>query len=376
MTAVMVRHSTYEHETLRPIVFDMMEAMGGRDIRGQGRVLIKPNLLVPATPDQAILTHPAIVRFAAEYVLDRGARPLIADSPAMGSFETLLRKSGIREALRGLDVECRPFEHSVMVDIGSPFGAIAIAEEAVQADAIINLAKLKTHSQMLLTLTVKNLFGCIVGYRKPEWHMRTGVDRQMFARLLVQIVRTVKPAFNILDGILALEGQGPGRGGSPKRLGVLLAGNDPFAVDWTVCRMIGLDADQLPILRAAREMEGPSPHPEIDGILPEVRGLRLPRMTSLIYGPKFLQGLIRRQLLQRPLCDEQLCRMCGECWTICPARAIAPGEKPLHFDYDRCIRCYCCIEVCPLGAIRSSESLTGRVVRQAAAFLFPADGVR
>ncbi|MCE5280816.1 MAG: DUF362 domain-containing protein [Deltaproteobacteria bacterium] len=376
MTAVMVRHSTYEHETLRPIVFEMMEAMGGKDIRGQGRVLIKPNLLVPATPDQAILTHPAIVRSAAEYVLDRGARPLIADSPAMGSFETLLRKSGIREALRGLDVECRPFEHSVMVDIGSPFGAIAIAEEAVQADAIINLAKLKTHSQMLLTLTVKNLFGCIVGYRKPEWHLRTGVDRQMFARLLVQIARTVKPAFNILDGIMALEGQGPGRGGSPKRLGVLLAGNDPFAVDWTVCRMIGLDADQLPILKAAREMEGLSPHPEIDGPLPEVRGLRLPRMTSLVYGPKFLQGLIRRQLLQRPLCDEQLCQMCGECWTICPAKAIAPGEKPLHFDYDRCIRCYCCLEVCPLGAIRSSESLTGRVVRQAAAFLFPAGGVR
>jgi len=263
-----------------------------------------------------------------------------------------------------------------MVDIGSPFGAIAIAEEAVQADAIVNLAKLKTHSQMLLTLTVKNLFGCVVGYRKPEWHMRTGVDRQMFARLLVQIGRTLKPSFNILDGILAMEGQGPGRGGSPKRLGVLLAGNDPFAVDGTVCRMIGLDADQLPLLKAVAEMGAPLPQPEIDGILPEARGLRLPHMASLVYGPKFLRKVIRQQFLQRPLCDERLCRMCGECWTICPARAIAPEKKSLHFDYDRCIRCYCCIEVCPLGAIRSSESLAGRAARRVAALLFPSGRVR
>jgi uncharacterized protein (DUF362 family) len=303
MSHVIVRQTTYENNALRTLIFEMMEAMGGGEIHRGSQVLIKPNLLAPATPRQAILTHPSIVRFAAEYVLEKGARPLVADSPAIGSFEMILRMSGIREALKGLDCECRPFQNSVQVDIGEPFGTIAIAEEAVRADVIVNLAKLKTYSQMLLTLAVKNIFGCIIGYRKPEWHMRAGIDRQTFARLLVRIGRTLKPSFNILDGILALEGDGPGRGGIPKLLGVLMAGRDPFAVDLAVCRMLDLDPGQVPVLKAAAETEGLLTEPEIDGILTEIRGFHLPRLTSLIYGTRFLHGFIRCQLLQRPVCD-------------------------------------------------------------------------
>lgn len=371
MSHVLVRAATYDDHALRPLIFEMMEAMGGAQIHEGSRVLIKPNLLAPATPRRAILTHPAIVRFVAEYILSKGARPLVADSPAIGSFETILRMSGIGDALKGLDCDCRPFQNSVLVDIGGPFGEIAIAEEAVRADVIVNLAKLKTHSQMLLTLAVKNLFGCIIGYRKPEWHMRAGVDRQTFARLLVRIGRTLRPSFNILDGILALEGQGPGRGGVPKPLGVLMAGRDPFAVDLTVCRMLDLEPEQVPVLKAAAETDGLLIEPKIDGTLPEIRDFCLPRLTSPIFGPRFLHGFIRRQLLQRPVCDGVLCQRCGECGKICPAGAITPKEALLHFDYERCIRCYCCIEICPFGALRSAETLAGKLVRRAAAVILP-----
>jgi uncharacterized protein (DUF362 family)/Pyruvate/2-oxoacid:ferredoxin oxidoreductase delta subunit len=349
----------------------MMEAMGGNEIRKESRVLIKPNLLSPALPRQAVLTHPSIIRAAVEYCLDRGARPLVADSPAIGSFDLILRMSGICDALRGLDCECRPFRNSVRVDIGEPFGAIEIAEDAVRADFIVNLPKFKTHSQMLLTLAVKNLFGCVVGYRKPEWHMRAGVNRQAFARLIARIGRTLRPAFNILDGVLAMEGQGLGRGGVPRELGVVLAGRDPFAVDRVVCRMLDLDPEQVPVLKAAREMCFPTPETELDGSLPAIRDFRLPCMTSLIYGPKFLHGFIRRQVLRRPVCDPAACRMCGECWKICPAGAITPEEKPLCFDYDRCIRCYCCIEVCPFGALDTAETIAGRIVRGAVSLILP-----
>jgi len=366
MSRVIVRQATYEEDALRSKVFELMENMGGREIVRNSRVLIRPNLLSPAKPEHAVLTHPAIVRFVAEYVLERGARPLVADSPSIGGFDTILRMSGIRDALSGLDVECRPFADSVLVDVGKPFGAIEIAEEALRADVIVNLPKLKTHSQMLLTLAVKNLFGCIVGYRKPEWHMRAGSDRQAFASLLVRIGRTLRPAFNLLDGILALEGEGPGRGGSPKPLGVLMAGRDPFAVDYAVCRMVGLDPRELPILKASADMGSPVEAPEIDGSLPEIRGFRLPLLTPLIYGPTSLHGLIRRQLLRRPVCDGETCTMCGECWKICPAGAITPEESPLCFDYDRCIRCNCCIEVCPYGALHTKEPMAGRLVRRLA----------
>ena len=371
MSHVFVRQATYENHALRPLIFEMMEAMGGETIHGGSRVLIKPNLLAPATPQQAILTHPAIVRFAVEYVLEKGARPLVADSPAIGSFESILRMSGIRDALKGLDCECRPFQNSVQVNVGGPFGMIAIAEEAVRADVIVNLAKLKTHSQMLLTLAVKNLFGCIIGYRKPEWHMRAGIDRQTFAQLLVQIGRTLKPSFNILDGILALEGDGPGRGGVSKQVGLLMAGRDPFAVDLTVCRMLDLDPGQVPILKAAAETDGLLTEPEIAGTLPVIQDFRLPCLTPLIYGPRFLHAFIRRQFLRRPVFDGTLCRMCGDCWKICPAGAITPEASPLHFDYERCIRCYCCIEICPFGALRTAETLAGRIVRRTAAVILP-----
>lgn len=361
MSRVIVRNATYEIEALRPLIFEMMAAMGGAEIRRGSRVLIKPNLLCPATPRQAILTHPAIVRAAAEYVLERGARPLVADSPAIGSFETILRMSGIRDALRGLDVECRSFESSVRVDIGEPFGAIDIAEEAVRADVIVNLAKLKTHSQMLLTLGVKNLFGCVVGLRKPQWHMRAGVDREMFAMLLVRVYQVLKPCMTILDGVLAMEGEGPGKGGKPRALGVLMGSGDATAIDLAVCGMLGVNPDSLFTNAAAKKAGILATKLDIDGDLPRITDFELPRMSPLLFGPKCMHGLMRRYLIQRPVPDESLCKNCGDCLRYCPARAISLDERKITFDYDRCIRCYCCIEVCPHGALRAEEPYLGRL---------------
>ncbi len=363
-SGVILRRATYDYDTLRPLFFEIMDAIEGGLIRKNTRVLIKPNLLSPALPHQAVLTHPLIVKAAVEYVLEKGARPQVSDSPAIGSFEKVLRDSGIKDALCGLDVTCKPFEHSRKVDIGEPFNFIEIAEDAINADAIINLPKLKTHSQMLLTLGVKNLFGCIVGYRKPEWHMRAGVNRIMFAKLLVLIYQKIKPAFTILDGILAMEGEGPGSGGIPREIGVLIGGRDAFAVDSTVCSMLGVQPDNLLTLRIAREMELIKKHIELDGDPPIIRDFRLPDIAPLAFGPKMMQGFIRKHLIQRPVPDIAACRLCGECLNICPVGAIILWDKALQFDYDRCIRCYCCVEVCPYGALHARESLPGRIIRK------------
>ena len=150
---------------------------GMRPIESGMRVLIKPNFLAPAAPERAMTTHPLVVRAVVEHVLGQGGRPTVADSPGRGSFERLLREGGYAQALAGLDVAVRPFRETVKVDIGAPFGRIDLAREAVQADLVVNLPKLKTHTMMLLTLGVKNLFGCVVGLAKPEWHMRSGIDR-------------------------------------------------------------------------------------------------------------------------------------------------------------------------------------------------------
>ncbi len=327
------------------------------------RVLIKPNLLLPASPEKAVLTHPLVVRAAAEYVLEKGGRPLVADSPATGSMENILKTGGFHRELAGLPVACRPFTDPVKVDVGAPFGTIEIAREAIETDVVINLPKLKTHAMMHLTLGVKNLFGCVVGLAKPRWHFRVGVDKAMFAELLVRISRAVAPAVTLVDGILAMEGQGPGKGGTPRYLGFLAASESPVAVDMAISQILGLDPLALETSRAAARMGlVPSP-PVLRGGFPEVKGFRFPEQGPVTFGPRPFHAFFRRHLVQRPVVSDRSCRLCGKCWEYCPANAITAAPPTIRFDYDACIRCYCCIEVCPHGALAAVETPVGRLVR-------------
>ena len=361
MSKVYIRKAEYDYSTLKPIVFEMMDSIAGDLIQKGSRVVIKPNLLLPATPDRAITTHPLIVKAAAEYVISKRARPQISDSPAVGSFEKILKVSGIADALEGLDVEFKEFKEFIPVDVGKPFEKIEIARDAVNADILINLPKIKTHQHMLLTLGIKNLFGCIVGMKKPEWHFRTGIDKEMFAAMLVKIYQALKPAVNIYDGILGMEGQGPGKSGDPREIGVVLGSGDASSADRVISEMLGVDPDQVLTNRIAEEQGGDGI--SIDGDLPRIKDFRLPEITPIVFGPKAAHGFFRRHLVQRPECDKAECKLCGECWKYCPAEAITHDKKKIHFDYDKCIRCYCCIEVCPHAALRAVETLTGKVAR-------------
>jgi uncharacterized protein (DUF362 family)/Pyruvate/2-oxoacid:ferredoxin oxidoreductase delta subunit len=364
MSRVIIRKADYEYSRLREVVFEIMDTLSGRFFKRGMYVVVKPNLLSPASPDKAILTHPLVVRTVVEYLLNKGCRVQISDSPAVGSFDKTLRVGGFIDALKGLDVVFKEFRETVKVDTGKPFGLIEVAKDVVEADAVVNLPKLKTHSQMLLTLGVKNTFGCIVGMRKPEWHFRVGVDRKAFARLLVEVYRVVNPIVTLLDGILTMQGEGPGKGGTPRYLGLLMGSNDAFLVDSTVCRCLRVPEKKLLTIKVAKELGYFKENVEIDGELPEVKDFELPEIYSIIFGPKILHGFLRSHLKQRPEVNKKACRLCGNCWEYCPAGAIdSDNEKP-HFDYHRCIRCYCCIEVCPYGALKAREPLLGRVLRR------------
>jgi len=363
MATVIIRTAEYQYEEIRSIVFEMLEKLAGDKIRSGSRVLIKPNMLSAARPEDAILTHPQIIKAAVEYTLEKNARPQVSDSPAIGSFEGILKQNGTAEALRGMPVACVPFKDTVPVDIGKPYGRIDIARDAMETDVLINLPKLKTHSQMLMTLAVKNMFGCIVGFKKSQWHMRAGVDTPAFARLLVAIHQAVKPTVSILDGVLALEGDGPGKGGIPRKIGVLIGSENSYALDRVVCEMIDVHYENVPTLKIARD-ERFIPALDIDGVLPQVRNFQLPGGSRLIFGPRVMQDFFRRHTVALPVCEQPLCQMCGKCWTICPADAIQNAENAIEFDYAKCIRCYCCVEICPYGALRSRESLGGSITRR------------
>ncbi len=364
MKPVYFKSSTYAESELKPAVFELMEKCGGRKITPGAKVLIKPNFLLPAKPESAILTHPGIVAAACEYALARGAAVLVADSPATGSFARLLKIGGYASALGKMNVVIRPFKETVVVDIGAPFGKIALAKDALEADVVINLAKLKTHSQMLLTLGVKNMFGCVVGLQKPQWHLRSGVDRDWFARLLVQIHYAIKPTLTLVDGIWSLEGDGPGKGGRPRHTGVLVGGRDAAGVDAAVCRLLKLDPGGLPTHRAAMARGLITGDADIRGDFKAVDDFILPDQGAVAFGPAFLKGFIRTHVLQKPVVDPGKCRSCGECWTYCPATAVFELEAGVGFDYGNCIRCYCCVEVCPHGALAAKMPQVGLVLEK------------
>jgi len=363
MSKVIFKKCAYQYKILKPVIYRMIDTLGPDLIKSHQRVLIKPNLLSPAKPELAVTTHPLVVRIVAEYVLEKGGQPVISDSPPMGSFEKILTEGEYAKTFRDLEVEFKALTSSKKVNIGEPFGLIDIASDPLEADLVINLAKLKTHSQMLLTLGVKNMFGCIVGYRKPEWHLRAGIDRKHFARLLVQIYQTIKPEITLIDGIWALEGQGPGKSGTPRRLGILAAGLDAVEVDRSICRMLGLDPDLLPTNRAAKELGLVEETGYINGDFSIINDFKLPVPAPLTFGPGSLQKMMRKHLIQRPVVDLHLCKRCEDCIRYCPAKAIHAAKDRIMFDYDQCIRCYCCLEVCPHGALRSKEPLAGKIIR-------------
>jgi ferredoxin len=266
--------------------------------------------------------------------------------------------------LRDLDVVFHSFKRTVAVDIGGPFGRIPVARKVMESDVIVNVPKLKTHSQMLMTLGVKNMFGAIVGLTKSEWHVRSGVDRNLFARLLVQICQRLGPAITLIDGIMALQGQGPGKGGLPRPFGRLFGSRNAIAADLAVCRSIGLDPRTLPTHDAALALGVTQGDLQIEGDDIQVGNFVLPDLAPLSFGPKLFRKFMRRHLIQRPVTIPDTCRSCGDCRRFCPAKAVSLSRDTVVFDYERCIRCYCCIEICPHGALTAAETALGKLVRK------------
>jgi len=369
MSKVIFKKSSYSYDTLKPTVIELLNDLGKDIIKKNTRVLIKPNLLTAAQPDKAILTHPLVVKAVAEYVIDKGGSVQISDSPATGAFEKILKEGGYISAFDGLDVNFKKFTSSVKVDIGKPFGYIDIARDAIEADVVINLAKLKTHTQMLLTLGVKNMFGCIIGLKKPEWHLKAGVNREMFATLIVQIYNAVKPSITIIDGILAMEGQGPGKAGVPRYLGVIAGSCDAISLDHAICKMLKLDANTLLTNKAAEKIGLTNNPVDILGDFYKVSNFQFPATGSLSFGPKQLQKLMRKYMIHKPTADHDKCEMCGICVEYCPAKAITSDIKSISFNYEKCIRCFCCLEVCPHGALKVKQTVIGKLINKLPSFI-------
>jgi len=356
----------YDPARVLEAVSRAIEPLGGmeRFVKPGERILLKPNLLSAKPVDAAATTHPAIVEALISLVSGAGAVPVVGDSPAMGGAAKVASRCGVMEVCTRTGTELVDLKTPTMVEnkAGHTFKRLEIAREALDADGIINLPKLKTHAQMVLTLGVKNLFGCVPGKLKPQWHLSAGTDTSQFASMILDLYEFLAPRLTIVDGIVGMDGNGPASG-DPVDIGLVFAASDCIALDTVIADVVGARPSDLPILKAAtaRGMPGTDlsridlAGERISDVRPAT--FRFTPVVSLNFAaslPYFIDTRLRKALTSRPHVDTSECVLCSVCVRHCPASVMEQTTR-IVIDYDKCIRCYCCQEVCPEGAISSRD---------------------
>ena len=216
------------------------------------KILLKPNLLRGFDPEKCVTTHPALIDAVCRILKDLGINKIdLSDSPAMGSLISVAKKAGYGDLSKRYGVRIIPLSHPISLNTDENIPSLKIAGSIREYDSIINLPKFKSHCQMTLTLSVKNLFGLVIGKRKPVLHCLVKNDKLTFGKMLIDIAKQVAPSLTIIDGINAMQGNGP-INGSPYPLGILAAGQDMIALDRVMTEIVGVPWKSIYTLEAAR----------------------------------------------------------------------------------------------------------------------------
>jgi uncharacterized protein (DUF362 family) len=279
----LIRATSYEQEALRASLVTLLQPLGGISafVKPGDKVLLKPNLLTGSRPTKECTTRRELVYQVAQMVIEAGGKPFLGDSPAFGSAKGVAEANGYLPLLQELNIPIIEFHGKRYQTINEDFNHLRLCKEAMEADVVINLPKVKSHIQLTLTMGVKNLFGCVPGKMKAWWHMEAGKDPQRFGEMLVETARAINPNLTILDGIIGHEGNGPS-GGEPRQLGVLAASADVFALDRAMVEILNVKPEQVPTIAASQrlglcpqltEIDFPNLHPHLlkieDWQLPE-----------------------------------------------------------------------------------------------------------
>jgi len=374
VTVAIRRAKAYDEAQIRSAVEAAIADIGGLGeiVRPGARVFVKINHLPPASaPERGIVTHPAFT--AAVLGLLREVTPHITvgddvptappDGFAVSGYRAMCDRLGVRlVSLRELGFQRIPCAGTILKEV-------YLARALIEADVVINLPKLKTHSLTLFTGAVKNLYGAIPGSFRVAFHGQYKNPSE-FNQVLVDIFAEAKPSLTIMDGIVAMEGAGPANG-AVRNLGVILASQDAVAVDAVASRIIGLDPLAVSTTRYAHERGVGMGN--LDGIKTvgepieavAVADFKLPPIPAgeiVGWAPRFLTKLITRQLVVRPRVVATRCVGCRACVQMCPTGAATVEGGKAHIDRQTCIRCMCCHEACRFNAIALQRSALGRAL--------------
>ena len=363
-----VKCDSYEPAVVEQAVRNTVKLLGGITcfVKPGSRVLVKPNLLMSKGPEYAITTHPQVVSSVIHILKEINCRVILGDGPSVwGQYienvDEVYEVTGIKKVAHEQGVQLVNFDKRRMRE---KFPLTAWLDEC---DYLINLPKFKTHEFTLMTGAIKNLFGLVSGTYKTELH-KDYFEPSEFAKILVDIYQEARPVLTIIDGVLAMEGDGPGSSGKPRQLNLLLGGSDCVALDTVMAKIMGIKHQEVLTTKEAAlrglgegqlskiKIEGE----DIDKL--DIRPFLLPKASKVSNFPDAIKIILKSLIKYYPYPLHLKCTRCGHCVNICPRKCITLKKKGIVFNYKQCIACFCCQEACPAAAIAVKKSILAKLI--------------
>lgn len=365
MNRVIVQEcKSYDLESVIEKINSAIDLLGGWSlfVKPHDRVLLKVNLIGPKTSETAAVTHSEFVRAMVRILMGMDCEVWIGDSsggaiagiaPTAQSFKV----AGYERVAQEEGALIKNFDREGVVSVAPESrceASMHIAKPMFDADVVINLPKLKTHSAQIFSGAVKNVFGCIPGLKKAKYH-KMAPNPGNFGQIICDIHKATNIRLHIMDGILAMQGEGP-TAGTPYRAGKILVSTDSLALDTVAAKMVGMNLLDVPILETAQNRnlgEGNLKNICLAGDYDQI-----PRLVKFKLPKRF--GAVKKHdstavlkvidfFATRPKINQTKCKKCNMCVESCPMQAIDKETKQI--DYTACIECMCCHELCMFRAV-------------------------
>lgn len=361
----------YKKDMVDHALSTAIDLLGGwqQFVHGDEKIILKPNLLARTSPENACTTHPQIFASVGALLRQAGYEHLYyGDSPGnhLIGVEQTAEGCGLRQEAEALGIEAANFSEGEQVAYPDGHAAdhFVLCKAVLEADAIINLCKMKTHQLERITGAMKNTFGCVYGFNKGASHARFP-NADAFGKMIADLNRLVRPRLHIMDGVIAMEGNGP-QSGDPTPMYVILASADPVALDSVFCRLVNLEPELVPTNLYGQKYGIGTYEMENIELLTEDGPVTIEEAVSRWGNPDFNVerasefrgqlksiGPLQKLLDRKPFVRKEKCIGCGICIQACPLdmKAIFFRNGKPAYHYKKCIKCYCCQEMCPEKAI-------------------------
>ena len=363
----------YDEEKVYTLLKQGLYLVGGVEalIPKDAKILLKPNLLKRAEVEKAVITHPVVVGAFARILRENGYEQIVlADSCGHGTTQAVIRGTGMDTYLEKYQIPAIDYSEGIKVDYPQGIQAkeFILPKELLEQNCVISLSKMKTHALERITGAVKNSYGFVYGFHKAKGHTQYP-SADSFARMLIDLNKCVAPKLYVMDGIVAMEGNGPGSG-DPVQMNVMLMSTDPVALDSVFSRLVYLKPEMVPTNYHGEKMGLGTWKEEGITLLTPDGEISMSEAVKRYGNPQFNvdRTEVRKYIWTRmagalnifrkkPYIENDKCVHCGICVQSCPVPGKAVDfrkgkDKPPVYDYKKCIRCFCCQEMCPKKAIK------------------------